>query len=212
MLLSLLLSCTMSAEVSYEMHYGPISAQHREQLLPLRSTLFHDYPYLYVSNCEREAVLWDVLSRKSTLLALAYDNRELVGAVIALGIGDDNEHVVLQQHRAFHEGCCLEIAMIMVAKRYQRRGIARKLVGSIEATARSQGYTDLYGITVVRSANHPLKPEVFANLDDICSHLGGTPTGLTAAWNWPTRCGMPGNEIVAPVDNMVQYWHKHITE
>ena len=35
------------AEIRYELHRGPISELHREQLLPLRSTLFNDYPYLY---------------------------------------------------------------------------------------------------------------------------------------------------------------------
>lgn len=195
------------ADIRYELHHGPISTQHREELYPLRSQLFYDFPYLYCSNPERESTLWDKLSKESTILSLAYDDNQLVGAVIALGI-DEGEHMLLRKHPAYKQGTALEIDMVMIMKSHQRRGIARELLRRFQEDAQALGYTDVYGITVVRSPQHPLKPQEYLDLYLIWSSMGGTPTGLIAPWNWPTRCGTPGHEFVAPIDNMVQYWHK----
>jgi GNAT superfamily N-acetyltransferase len=200
-------SFVANADIRYEIHYGPISQRHRTELHPLRSQLFHDFPYLYCSNPERENMIWNKLSKDSTALLLAYDNEELVGAIISIGMSEDDEKN-LHKHPAYKNGKWLEIDMAMVVKSHQRRGIIRELLQRFKDDALKRGYTDVYGITVVRSDKHPLKPEHFIDLHKVWSSLGGTPTGITAAWNWPTRCGVPGNEFIAPIDNMIEYGHK----
>jgi ribosomal protein S18 acetylase RimI-like enzyme len=194
------------ADIRYEIHHGPISDLHRAELTPLRAHLFHDYPYLYCSNPEREKMIFNKLSKDSTALVLAYDNDKLVGALITLEMSEDDAKI-LHKHPDYAPGKWLEIDMAMVLKSHQRRGIVRELLRHFKADAIARGYTDVYGITVVRSENHPLKPKDFIDLCKVWSDLGGTRTGLTAAWNWPTRCGIPGAEFIAPIDNMIEYWH-----
>lgn len=197
--------------IRYEIHYGALSDKHIAELVPLRLELFYGYPYLYVGNPEREAHHWKNMPADGTVIVLAYDGAMLVGAVLAYN-EDATKHKSLAQHADYQPGTCLHLDLIMIVKTHRSLSAARELLKQFEAAARARGYTDVYGITVVRSNNHPLKPERSLELHAIGSRLGGfKPLPLYEVWNWPTRCGTPGNEFVAPVDNMVQYWHKKIS-
>lgn len=195
-------------DIRYEMYYGRLSDEHIVALIPLRLELFYDYPYFYVGSPERELRNWKNMPSESMVSVLAYDGDCLVGAVLAYD-EDAAKHPSVAQHHAYQLGKCLHLDLIMISKTHRRHGTARELLRRFEQDAITRGYTNVYGITVVRSNNHPLKPERPLDLSAIGPRLGGfTPLPLYEVWNWPTRVGVPGNEFVASIDNMVQYWHK----
>lgn len=81
------------------------------------------------------------------------------------------------------------------------------LIDLFHNVARKQGYSDSYLATVVRSSNHPFKPANFPDINKVHECLGFVRTNIYELWLWPTRCGVPENERIALIDNMVQYWH-----
>jgi GNAT superfamily N-acetyltransferase len=200
---TLLTTMTIASDILYEVHHGPLSDEQIEILLPLRLELFYGYPYLYSGNPERERRNWKSLP-PSTIGIFAYYNTRLVGVIIAYE-EDSAKHVALAGYANYRPGKGLHVDLIMVTKEYRKYGVARGLQKHFEVHARKNGYVDLYGITVVRSANHPLKPEKALDLYLLFSRAGFCALPLYETWNWPTRCGVPGNEFVAPIDNMVQY-------
>ena len=205
-----------AADLRYEVHCGPISEHYLPQLKKFDKELFFEFPYLFVTTPEYEAVYWSAVSTPTTILILAYDQDTIIGAMVALSVDEKGEgHAeAVSQHAHYRPGKCINLAWIAVEKAYQRNGVANALVKVGEKVALAAGYTDAYMITVVRSQDHPLRPKtgfVFTP-DIVCQRAGCQLTGIHELWQWPTRCGVPGNEYVATIDNMVQYWHKQIVE
>lgn len=202
---------TLSANIRYEIHHGQMSEEHIQQLYPLNRELLHEYPYLSAGTLEYFNELWHSVLPPNTMLVLAYDVDTIVGALIAFSADEPYgcAHII-NQHQNYRPGKSFYIALAMVIKPYQRRGIARQLLQLCEIAAHEQGYTEIYLQTVVRSKDHPLKPDNALDLDTIWSRLGFHKTNLYEIYNWPTRCGVPGNEFIAPIDNAGQYWHKQL--
>lgn len=200
---------TSSPTIRYELYHGAIPEEQMRQLIPLRLELFHDYPYLYCGSPEREERQWKSLPADSTVLVTAYDGAYLVGALLAYA-EDTAKHVALVHYPAYRPGHGMHVDLIMVVKTHRRYGITRELFKRFEEDVQARGYTDLYGITVMRSQNHPLKPVGTVELDALAPRVGFHATGLYEIWNWPTRVGTAEDESAMPIDNAVQYWHKRL--
>ncbi len=196
--------------IRYEIHHGALSERHIAELLPLRLTVFYDYPYLFSSTPEHETKRWKAIPQQdSIILVLAYNNDTLVGGLLAYA-EDPAHHPVVSQLPNYNSSGSLYLELIMVVPTHQNRGIEREMLSIFEPDARNRGYTDIYDITVVRSQHHPFGIENTHDEILIYQNMGFKQMHLYDVWNWPTRCGVPGNEFVAPIDNMVQYWHKKL--
>jgi hypothetical protein len=203
------MNTSTSPQIRYELHRGTMSDKHIEKLMPLRLKLFYGYPYLFSGTAEEETRRWKN-TPASTILVLAYDADTLIGALLAYP--DDASHYpALKKLPHYKPATSLYIEFTMVAPVPHRHEIARELFKLFATEAARSGYTDVYDITVLRSQNHPLKAE-----NDIDCDIDGRAWGLqrTHIYEplvWSTRCGTPGNEFVARIDNMVEYWHKQLT-
>lgn len=205
-------SMVLDASMHYEVHQGKISEEHIQRLYPLNQELLQEWPYLSAGTLEFYNEAWHSMLPSSVTLVLAYDADKIVGALIAFSAdGPYGCAHVIDQHKNYRPGKSFYIALAMVIKPYQRRGIARKLLHFCEAAACEQGYPEMYLLTVVRSKEHPLKPDNAFDPNIVWERLGFSRIKLYEVYNWPTRCGVPGNEFAEPIDNTSQYWHKGIS-
>jgi ribosomal protein S18 acetylase RimI-like enzyme len=198
-----------SMNIRYEVHRGPIDEPYLPRLKEFDATLFREYPYLFIPTPEHEAWYWHALSTPSTILVLAYDGETIVGALVGIATEENLGHGrTLSKHASFSEEHSFYLPWVAVDAAYQHQGIGRSLLSECERAAHEQGYTQMYLATVMRSKRHPFKPHEAFDPDNIWRRQGYIPAQLYEVWMWPTRVGVPGNEIIASVDNMVQFWHK----
>lgn len=195
-------------DIRYEIHRGNID-EHTIKQLPKLVQVYEEYPYLCVFTLEQAQRWAGHMSSEEGIWSAAYDGNILVGAMLAMPAREESDPMLLS-HSEFVHGKALMLEEAMVALQYQKQGIGRELIRLLLQEAVTQGYTDVYLLTVVRSHNHPLKPKDFIDLDIVWSRLGWLPTHLTGIRQWPTRCGVSDNECVARIDNMVEYWHKKL--
>lgn len=199
------------AEIRYEVHHGLIEEKYIPQLLKFDRNIFCDYPYLFVVTPEYESWYWAAVSTPTTILVLAFDGDVIIGELVAHSVEEEEgrSHVI-SKHSEYKPKQCLYMTSIAVEKTYQRQGIARQLIKHYENAGREHGYTESYHMAIVRSKGHPFEPVDKFDLDHVWERLGFTPVGIYESWLWLTRVGKPGDESIATIDNMVQYWHKKI--
>lgn len=204
---------TSYQEICYTVYTGPSVYEHAHHWPPLSVELTYDYPYLYVGKAEEEDIEQFLTNRSVSVLA--YADQRVIGIAIGTptnsGKGNSSELLpLIEQDVHYSPESSLYIVEVLVDKAYQKRGIARAMMHLFEKAAGEMGYTDMYLITVERSAHHPFKTASAPDLDLIWQHLGFSKTSLSKPCLWPTRCGTPAQEYVAKIDNMVRLWHRSI--
>jgi hypothetical protein len=215
MLYSVCLASIIHAEeiITYEVYRGMEATRHVHHWPPLSVALTYDYPYLYVGKAEDENI--EQFATDGTILVLVRADEKVVGIAIGTPVDSAKGDSIymekfITQDEHYHRGSAIYIVEVLVDKPYQHQGIMQTMAQLFEQTACEMGYTDMYGVTVERSGNHPFKTDDAPDLDVIWSNLGAQKTQLAKPANWPTRCGIPGNECVARVDNMLRLWHKSV--
>jgi GNAT superfamily N-acetyltransferase len=216
-LYALLLSCSticFAEAITFHTYRGKDVIAQAHHWPHLSVALTYDYPYLYVGKAEDEDV--EQFSTDGSVAVLAKDGEQVIGIAIGKPVDSEKGHSkmvcpLVQQHARYQYGKAIYVVEVLVDTPYQRQGIARRMMEYFEHESGLLGYADMYLVTVERSANHPFKTVDVVDLDVIWKRLQFSKTHLSKAALWPTRCGVPGNEFVAPVDNMLRLWHKRIT-
>lgn len=153
----------------------------------LRLEVFKDFPYLYDGNVEDEHKYLERYSlSKNSLVLLAFDNDDIVGASTALPL----QYVDLGFKKPF-ENSSYNISDIfyfgesVLLPQYRGNGIGNKFFQEREKFALSLGYNSFVFCAVNRGQNHSLKPNNYRDLGKWWSRIGYQPmTYFVCNYSW----------------------------
>ena len=171
----------------------------------MRLTIFREYPYLY------EGILEDELSYVSHyaehgMVLIAQDGEKVIGAVTGMSLGLEEEYFQkpfktagLDPHQYFY------IGELLLQSPYRGKRLGSQLLQQIEQEICKTGqYRYLCCATVVRPANHPLRPETFFPIEPFCQRHGyGLLDRVTVQIPWQQTDG------TRPL-NTLQFWVKQL--
>lgn len=144
-------------------------------LARLRIAVFRDFPYLYDGTQEyEEKYLRTYVESPDSVVVLAYDGDQAVGASTGLPMADETEEFQrpfvdagYDPQRIFY---CAESVLL---KSHRGKGIYKHFFDGRESHARKLERFDWCTFCCVqRPENHPLRPADYAPLDPIWSKFG----------------------------------------
>jgi len=158
-----------------------------EEVARLRIAVFRDWPYLYDGDPAYEAgYLRTYRESAGALVVGALDGDRIVGAATGVPMEDHaddfaaalaDQAVPLQ--RIFY---CAESVLL---PEYRGRGLGHAFFDAREAHARALGRTHAAFCSVLRPADHPLRPEGYRPLDGFWRKRGYAPLpGAVAGYRW----------------------------
>lgn len=145
------------------------------ELARLRIQVFRDYPYLYDGDLEYEKrYLHTLLQARDSLVVLARDGEQIVGASTALPLSEETPEIqapFIQAHYAIEEIFYCGESVLLPAYRGQGAGVAFFEVR--ERHMRNSGpYRWSCFCAVQRSLNHPARPADNMPLDQFWRNRG----------------------------------------
>lgn len=175
----------------------------------LRITVFRDWPYLYDGSLEYERTYLQVyLDSPETVLVGAFDGDTLVGAATGTPMADHSEDFA----QAFADTdydladvfYCAESVLL---SSHRGQGIGHRFFDLREAHARHLGFRYAAFCSVIRPADHPLRPLNYQPLDPFWRKRGYAPLpGAIARFRW--RDVNEGAESEKPL----QFWIRELSE
>jgi len=153
----------------------------------LRIQVFRDWPYLYDGDLDYERVYLDVYRQSDkAILVGAFEGASLVGAATGTALAD---HAADFQAAAPYLAAPIEnifyCAESVLLPAYRRRGAGHAFFEAREAHARRIGATHAIFASVLRSANHPARPNVYRPLDPFWRKRGYHPVpNVTVSFSW----------------------------
>jgi len=157
-------------------------------LARLRITVFRDFPYLYDGTLAyEEGYISTYLACPESIFVLALDGTNVVGVATALPLAYETAafkqpfiDAGIDPARVFYCGESVLLAG------YRGRGLYRQFLGERERYARALGRFDRITLcSVVRPADHPLRPADYVPLDAVWAHFGYLPRpDLVASFEW----------------------------
>jgi GNAT superfamily N-acetyltransferase len=189
--------------------HGPALEPHLDALGHLRITVFRDYPYLYDGSLEYERdYLRTYLSSPDSLVVLAFDDDQVVGATTCLPLRDEGpefQDAFLKANYDIETICYFGESILL--PQYRGQGIGKAFFTHREAHARSLPGIRLTTFCAVdRPANHPLRPPNYRPLDTLWTQQGYTKhPELQATFTW--------KEIHEPTESpkTLTFWLKPLT-
>jgi len=186
---------------------GPALDRHLGGLARLRISVFRDYPYLYDGDAEYESwYVADFAKAPGSVVVAALDGEQLVGAATASPLGAQKQAfsaplaalgVAVEELFYFGESVLLPA--------YRGRGIGHAFFDAREDAARAQGFSLTGFYSVIRPAEHPLKPEAYSPLNGFWAKRGYAPAaGAVADFPWK-ELGQP-DETPHPM----QFWMRRL--
>ena len=153
---------------------GPDLTRHLDGLAALRIRVFRDYPYLYDGDPAYEAwYLEDFAKAEGAVVIAALDGDRLVGAATASPMRAQKEEFRAPlgdlADRLFYFG------ESVLLPEYRGQGLGHRFFDAREAAARDQGYALTGFYSVVRPADHPLKPRDYSPLWSFWQKRGYAP-------------------------------------
>jgi GNAT superfamily N-acetyltransferase len=156
-------------------------------LAQLRIEVFRHFPYLYDGTVEYEQeYLGHFLDAPDHIAVCAFDGDRLVGAATASPLIHQHE-----QFTAPFRQSGIDLAQIfyfgesVLLPAYRGQGIGHAFFDGREAHARSLGYEKTAFCAVIRSADHPARPQNYRPLDEFWRKRGYHPLdGLIAHFSW----------------------------
>ena len=158
-----------------------------EDVARLRIAVFRDWPYLYDGSFDYERAYLQVYRDSPDALVVgAFDGARLVGAATASPMEDHAEEFAEPLRRI---GLPVEqiyyAAESVLLPEYRGRGIGHRFFDLREARARDLGDTHLAFCSVLRPADHPLRPADPRSNDAFWTKRGYTPVpGAVAEFSW----------------------------
>lgn len=157
------------------------------QVAQLRIDVFRDWPYLYDGDLAYEqAYLAPFAGSKDAILVGAFDGAELVGASTGAPLQDH-----ASDFAAAFAATDLDLADVfycaesVLRPAYRGQGIGHQFFDLREAHARALGFTYAAFCGVIRSRDHPQRPESYRPLDAFWRGRGYQPMdGVVAEFSW----------------------------
>ena len=173
------------------MKVGTIPQSELGEMVPLiaqlRIDVFRDWPYLYDGDVENDVeYLLDYIDSPNAAVIGAWDGTRLVGASTAVPLEDHAE----ASGAAFAEhGYALKdiyyCAESVLLPKYRGQGLGHAFFDHREAAARRLGRKWCCFCSVIRSEDHPARPENYRPLDDFWRKRGYAPMdGVVAEFSW----------------------------
>ena len=157
-------------------------------LARLRITVFREFPYLYGGSLEyEEKYLSTYRDCKESVVALALDGDEVIGASTALPLAAESAQVTRafeQQPYPLNEIFYCGESILLPS--YRGRGIYREFFAAREQHARKLGgFRWITLCAVVRASDHPRRPRDFVPLNAIWRKFGYTQySELRTTFEW----------------------------
>ncbi len=158
-----------------------------EALGRLRIEVFRDWPYLYDGNMDYErGYLQTFIESKDSVLVVAIDGDEIVGASTGLPMETETENITGPMARAgFPPESVFYFGESVLRKEYRGLGVGLSFFEYREAHARQlDRFRWLAFCGVVRPDEHPLRPEGYIPLDRFWEKRGFAPTDIFAQISW----------------------------
>ena len=158
-----------------------------DDVAALRIAVFRDWPYLYDGSLEYERdYLQTYRDSPGAILVGAFDGARLVGAATGTPMEDHaNEFaepfraVGLPLDQIFY---CAESVLLM---EYRGQGIGHRFFDLREAHARDMGRSHVAFCSVIRPADHPMRPADYRTNDAFWQKRGYAPLpGVVAEFRW----------------------------
>jgi len=159
-----------------------------DDLARLRIEVFRDWPYLYDGSYDYErAYFSNFAASDGAIVVVARDGSDIVGAATAVPMGGHAEEFAepFERHgyditRIFYLG------ESVLLPRYRGRGLGHAFFEHREAHGCALGGFDYATFcSVVRPADHPLKPADYRPLDSFWRKRGYEPVpGLVGSFPW----------------------------
>lgn len=178
-----------------------------DDLARLRIRVFRDFPYLYDGTLDYETAYLGVFARaKDGIIVAARDHGRIVGCSTgsALTAHHDAFAEPFQAHgyRLDDIFYCGESVLL---PEYRGKGLGHAFFDRREAHARDRGYRHSTFSSVVRPADHPLRPPEYKPLDGFWRKRGYEKVdGLVASFDWKDI------DQPAPTPHAMQFWMRRL--
>ena len=165
---------------------GPEIAPLVEDFAHLRITVFRDWPYIYDGDLDYERRYLADYARSDSILVAAFDGDRLVGGSTGLPLSDHSEvaadlaHALPEDSKNIYY--CAESVLL---SSHRGQGAYRAFFTLREEHARSLNCTYAIFASVIRPADHPLRPQDAQPLDPVWRRYGYAPLpGVTTTISW----------------------------
>lgn len=163
-----------------------------QELAALRIRVFHDWPYLYEGSVEYEThYVGKYATTQGAMIAIATDTRTgaIVGASTALPLAQAEDAIQAPfQSTGKDVAAWYYFGESVLLPDYRGMGIGVAFFAAREATAHALGFSKMGFCSVIRPADHPLKPTDYTPLDAFWTKRGYTKhPDMIAQFDWLDR-------------------------
>lgn len=177
-----------------------------DDLARLRIAVFQDWPYLYDGDAEYERDYLRAYQAPGAVVIAAYDGKRMVGAATGAPMehhADDFAAPFAARPEPLADiFYCAESVLL---PQYRGHGLGHAFFDGREAQARALGRRYSAFCSVIRPANHPLRPAGYRPLDGFWQGRGYAPLpGIVAGFEWKDR------DQPAATRKPLQFWMKQL--
>ena len=175
-----------------------------DDLARLRIAVFRDWPYLYDGDVDYERDYLTAYQSPGAVVVAAYDGARMVGAATGAPMADHAKDFAAAfaarpepLEQIFY---CAESVLL---PEYRGHGLGHAFFDGREAQGRALGHRYSAFCSVIRPADHPLRPADYRPLDGFWRKRGYAPLpGVIAGFDW--------KDIDAPAQTRkeLQFWMK----
>jgi GNAT superfamily N-acetyltransferase len=175
------------SELTIEAVSGRAIERHLHDLAALRIEVFREFPYLYEGTLDYESrYLRDYAASDRSVVVIARDGEQVVGAATALPLRDHGEEVAPALAAAgFAPERVYYFGESVLRAAYRGRRIGHAFFDEREAAARRQAFPIACFCAVQRPADHPAKPANYVPHDAFWTKRGYQKRPeITAEFAW----------------------------
>ncbi|WP_236973950.1 GNAT family N-acetyltransferase [Membranihabitans maritimus] len=160
---------------------------YKKDLAQLRIEVFREFPYLYDGNMEYEEKYLDTfMQAEDSIIVVAFNRDKVVG--VSTGIPLINEPIEIREvwiDKGYDIEDIFYFSESVLKKNYRGHGIGVTFFEQREQWATKLGYGSAIFCGVIRSENHPLKPEGYVNLESFWANRGyEKKKGFQCSMSW----------------------------
>jgi GNAT superfamily N-acetyltransferase len=165
---------------------GVAVAPYLDALAALRIEVFREFPYLYEGTAEYESrYLRAYADSPRSVVALALDGDQVVGAATALPLRDHSEVAPELTAAGFDPERVYYFGESVLRGSYRGRGIGHAFFDAREAAARNHGFPVAAFCAIQRPADHPRKPADYLPHDVFWKKRGFVPRpDIVSTFEW----------------------------
>lgn len=174
-------------------------------LARLRMAVFREWPYLYDGTLDyEERYLAHFLDESSAVLVVARDGDEIIGVATASPMAHQDEAARKPFEDAGHDVATLSyFGESVLLPSYRGKGIGHAFFDHREAAARKAGFAGACFCGVIRSPDHPLRPQDARDLGPFWRARGYEQLdGMIAQYDWKDI------DQAEESRHPMQFWHR----